>query len=128
MEGSRSLKRRHLVYYLEVFDGFTKVNSHVIVPVHPLPVINLVPTGIPESGQDSITVCVRDTVILDAGNADNPPEMQYMWSNGFSGRHLIARTNGNWIDFPPIPEAVRYIIDGGGLIPYLQKKFSGTGS
>ncbi len=86
-------------YYLEVFDGFTKVNSHVIVPVHPLPVINLVPTGIPESGQDSITVCVRDTVILDAGNADNPPEMQYMWSNGFSGRHLIARTNGNWIDF-----------------------------
>ncbi|MCK5878789.1 MAG: 3-isopropylmalate dehydratase [Holophagae bacterium] len=38
------------------------------------------------------------------------------------------QVDGNWIDFPPIPEAVRYIIDGGGLIPYLQKKFSGTGS
>ncbi len=44
---------------------------------------------------------------------------------------LIDRENnriqvdGDWIDFPPIPDAVRYIIDGGGLIPYLQKKFSG---
>jgi hypothetical protein len=64
-----------------------------------LPVIDLVPYGIPETGQDTITVCVRDTVTLDAGNADNPPEMQYMWSNGLSDRYLIAKTNGNWIDF-----------------------------
>ncbi len=86
-------------YYLEVFDGFTTINEHVIVPVHPLPVINLVPTGIPESGNDTITVCVRDTVVLDAGHADNPPEMQYMWSNASSDRYLVAKTNGNWIDF-----------------------------
>ena len=86
-------------YYLEVTDGFTIINTHYILPVHPLPEINLVPIGIPESGQDSITVCVRDTVVLDAGNAANPPDMQYMWSNGFSGQKLVAETNGNWIDF-----------------------------
>ncbi|NOZ14245.1 MAG: 3-isopropylmalate dehydratase [Acidobacteria bacterium] len=34
------------------------------------------------------------------------------------------QVDGEWIDFPPIPEAVRYIIDGGGLIPFLRKKFS----
>ncbi len=34
------------------------------------------------------------------------------------------QVDGTWIDFPPIPEAVRHIIDGGGLIPYLRKKFS----
>jgi len=38
------------------------------------------------------------------------------------------QVDGEWIAFPPIPEAVRYIIDGGGLIPYLQKKFSGKES
>jgi hypothetical protein len=86
-------------YYLEVTDGFTTINTHYILPVHPLPEINLIPYGIPESGQDSIRVCVRDTVVLDAGNAANPPEMEYMWSNGFSGQKLIAKTNGNWIDF-----------------------------
>jgi hypothetical protein len=42
---------------------------------------------------------VRDTVVLDAGNAANPPEMQYMWSNGWANRKLTAKTNGNWIDF-----------------------------
>ena len=34
------------------------------------------------------------------------------------------QVDGSWIDFPPIPEAVRHIIDGGGLIPYLREKFS----
>lgn len=32
--------------------------------------------------------------------------------------------DGNWFDYPPIPEEVRYIIDGGGLIPYLEKKLN----
>lgn len=34
------------------------------------------------------------------------------------------KVDGTWFDFPPIPEAVRHIIDGGGLIPYLKQKFS----
>lgn len=32
--------------------------------------------------------------------------------------------DSNWYDYPPIPKEVRYIIDGGGLIPYLEKKFN----
>ncbi len=86
-------------YFVEVFDGFTTFTAHVILPVHPLPQINLIPDGAFITGEDSITVCVRDTVLLDAGNSDNPPEMLYMWSNGLAQRYLTAKTNGNWIDF-----------------------------
>ncbi|MCF6170147.1 MAG: T9SS type A sorting domain-containing protein [Bacteroidales bacterium] len=86
-------------YFLEVTDGFTTTTAHVIVPVHPLPVINLVPAGSFVTGEDTVSVCVRDTVLLDAGHPDNPPEMEYMWSNGLSNRYLTAKTNGNWIDF-----------------------------
>jgi len=32
--------------------------------------------------------------------------------------------DGKEYSYPPIPEAVRDIIDAGGLIPYLQKKFA----
>ncbi len=33
------------------------------------------------------------------------------------------QVDGAWYDYPPIPEAVRHIIDNGGLIPYLEKRF-----
>lgn len=33
------------------------------------------------------------------------------------------QVDGEWYDYPPIPEAVRHIIDSGGLIPYLEKRF-----
>jgi len=32
--------------------------------------------------------------------------------------------DGSWYDYPPIPKEVRHIIEGGGLIPYLEKKFN----
>ncbi len=32
--------------------------------------------------------------------------------------------DGVWYNYPPIPKEVRYIIEGGGLIPYLKKKFN----
>ena len=32
-----------------------------------------------------------------------------------------------WYDYPPIPEAVRHIIDAGGLIPYLEQRFRKEG-
>ncbi len=38
------------------------------------------------------------------------------------------QVDGEWIDFPPIPEAVRHIIDSGGLIPYLKSRFEKGGS
>jgi len=43
---------------------------------------------------DSINVCVSDSVLLDAG-----PNMNYLWSNSSNTRKVLAKTNGNWIDF-----------------------------
>jgi len=86
-------------YYAEVADGYTTSSNHIVVPVHPLPVIELVPSGYPTLGPDTIAVCVRDTVVLDAGDENNPPVMEYLWSNNLSDRYLVAKTNGSWIDF-----------------------------
>lgn len=86
-------------YYLELFDGYTTDSSHIIVPVHSLPEINLLPDGYSFYGEDTITACVNDTIVLDAGNDDDPPDMIYMWSNNWSERDLIAKTNGNWVDW-----------------------------
>ncbi len=86
-------------YFLEVWDGFTTSDvTHAILTVHPLPVINLM-GDYQEIGTDTITVCVRDTIVLDAGGQNNPPDMGYMWSNSLDNRYLTAITNGSWIDF-----------------------------
>lgn len=85
-------------YYLEVDDGYNKYTSHIIVAVHPLPVIDLIPPDYVEIGQDTIVACVRDTILLDAGNESNPPGMDYLWSNNWAERYIVAKTNGNWYD------------------------------
>jgi len=56
------------------------------------------PEGYELYGVDTILVCVRDTVLLDAGNENNPPVMEYLWSNSWAGRYVVAKTNGNWFD------------------------------
>lgn len=86
-------------YFVEVNDGFTTAENFIVIPVHPLPIINLKPDGYPSMGQDTILVCVRDTVILDAGHEANPPDMNYLWSNNLSYRYLTTQTSGSWIDF-----------------------------
>jgi hypothetical protein len=86
------------VYYVEVDDGFTTFSNHIVVQVNALPQINLVPPGYPLVGTDTITACVRDTIVLDAGNASNPQNMQYLWSNSWANRYMVAQTNGNWWD------------------------------
>lgn len=85
-------------YFVEVNDGFTTSTAHVIVPVLSLPEINLIPPGYVQIGQDTIVACVKDTVLLDAGNDTNPPDMEYLWSNAWGERYMIAKTNGNWFD------------------------------
>lgn len=85
-------------YFLLIDDGFTYVDSiPLYLPVNPLPEINLIPAGYPVSG-DTISVCVRDTVIIDAGNDNNPNDMAYLWSNGWGERYLTTLTNGNFFD------------------------------
>ncbi len=86
-------------YFLKISDGFTMVDSILYtLQVNPLPQINLIPEGATHDG-NVIKVCVRDTVTLDAGNEANPPDMGYVWSNGWPERYLTAKTNGNLLDF-----------------------------
>jgi hypothetical protein len=94
-------------YFLEVTDGYTTYNSHVVVPVLPLPKIDLLPSGYIELGKDTIVACVRDTITLDAGDDSNPVGTEYLWSNNWAGQYMIAKTNGNWFDIQTYAVQVR---------------------
>jgi len=85
-------------YNVVVHDGFTSTSSFSVVTVNPLPIIDLIPQNAVLYGQDTIVVCVRNEVVIDAGNDDDPQGTSYYWSNGLFGRFLTTTTNGNWID------------------------------
>lgn len=87
------------VYTVEVYDGYKTVSNSTSVIVNPLPIINLLPEGYEYYGNDTIKVCVRDSVILDAGDVNNPGNMNYLWSNSATNRKLKVTTAGSWIDF-----------------------------
>ncbi len=80
------------IYQVEVSDGFTTASAQVTITVLPLPAIDLVPAGYTET-DNTIFVCVRDSVWLDAG-----PNLTYYWMNGATSQRQKALTNGNWID------------------------------
>jgi hypothetical protein len=69
-------------YNLLVNDGFNQRNGSTSVIVYPLPVIKL--------GPADTSVCIYDTVKLDAGN----PGSTYKWSNGSTKRTLTIATTG----------------------------------
>lgn len=81
-----------------VTDGFNQVSNSVLITVNTLPVLNLVPAGAQLFGQDTIVVCVRDTIVMLARQPEHPEGTQYFWSNYYTGDRLTASTNGNWID------------------------------
>jgi len=81
-------------YSLTVFDAFNTVERDVVVLVNPLPVVNLIkPEFIVQDGV--ITICVFDTIVLDAGN----PGAEYLWSNGSSQRELMTLASGISFDY-----------------------------
>ncbi len=70
--------------------------SHTTVTVNQLPIISLAPDG---SDADTIVVCVRDSVSMDAGYDDDPPNTEYYWlKNSYINRRYVARSNGSWIE------------------------------
>ncbi|MDP1623730.1 MAG: choice-of-anchor L domain-containing protein [Bacteroidales bacterium] len=73
-------------YSLTVNDGFNQLTGATNVVVYPLPEIYLGPA-------DS-TVCIYDTVRLDAGN----PGSTYLWSTGSKSRYLTTSTTGIGFD------------------------------
>lgn len=82
-------------YTLSLNDGFTTQQTSTTVTVNPLPVVNLVPPTY-VSINDTITVCVLDSIHMDAGYGNN---YKYLWQNGGSTQSQTAATNGTWIDF-----------------------------
>ena len=97
-------------YKLKVYDQFNNFfEDEVVVTVIPLEVINLIPDGIPPFGQDTIKVCVRDSVLLDAGRDDDPATTTYYWveSNTLSRYNKVV-TNGNWFDVQTHEVRVNY--------------------
>ncbi len=90
----------------------TEFTGHVNVTVHELPVIDLIPDGIIPFGQDSVKICVRDTLLLDAGQDGDPPGTIYFWDDNFEGRYYLASTNGNWIDFQTHQVYVKHGVSG----------------
>lgn len=69
-------------YHLTLTDGFNTATGNALVTVYPLPVIVL---GPPDS-----TVCIYDTIILDAGN----PGSSFEWSDGQETQAVTAAAVG----------------------------------
>jgi PKD repeat protein len=80
------------IYEVEVSDGFTIAAASITITVLQLPEVDIVPAGYTET-DNTIFVCVRDSVWLDAG-----PNLTYYWMNGATSQLQKAVTNGNWID------------------------------
>ncbi len=74
-------------YHLTLFDGFNQTTGTVNVVVNEVPVIHLGPLD--------TTVCVYDTIVLDAGNEGS----DYYWSNGATTRTIRVGTSGIGYDF-----------------------------
>ena len=73
-------------FHLTVNDGFNLVSGNVPVSVYPLPVIHL--------GPSDTTVCIYDTLLLDAGN----PGSEYSWSNGDHSQSILISSTGIGFD------------------------------
>jgi len=87
-------------YNLLLTDQYlTEFESNITIMVNPLPIIDLIPANTNYQG-DTIIICVRDTVTLDAGFDEDPSNSEYFWTKvNLANRFYTASTNGNWIDF-----------------------------
>jgi hypothetical protein len=74
------------IYTCTVNDGFNSVQGSVAINVRSIPYVNF--------GFGDTTICVYDTVVLDAGN----PGSDYVWSNGSTERTITVATTGIGFD------------------------------
>lgn len=87
-------------YTVTVSDGYNPpVTGTIGVELYPDPLIHL--------GPADTTVCIYDTVTLDAGN----PGSTYLWSNGATTRYISFGTTG--IGFDPQHYAVDVVSEHG---------------
>lgn len=99
-----------ITYTLTVTDQFdNSFENSVKVNVLPVEQINLVPDFITPIGQDTIVVCVRDSVLVDAGTDNDPETTTYHWVEANTlNRYNIIQTNGNWFDVQTHEVKVNY--------------------
>ncbi|NTV83613.1 MAG: T9SS type A sorting domain-containing protein, partial [Bacteroidales bacterium] len=74
------------IYTCTIDDGFNAAQGSVAVNVRAVPFVDM--------GFADTTICVYDTVTLDAGN----PGSTYVWSNGSSERNIQVATTGIGFD------------------------------
>jgi hypothetical protein len=74
------------IYTCTVNDGYNSIQGSVGLNVRPIPYISF--------GFGDTTICVYDTLVLDAGN----PGSQYVWSNGSDSRTITVATSGIGFD------------------------------
>jgi PKD domain-containing protein/type IX secretion system substrate protein len=86
-------------YTLVVNDTYKTISSDIIIIVNHTPVVDLLPQNISYWRYDTIKACVRDSVLLDAGDPLNPPLMNYLWSTSATTKSISGSTNGSWIAF-----------------------------
>ena len=71
---------QNTTYTLSVSDGFNSTVGSAIVSIYPQPMIYL--------GPPDTTICIYDTLVIDAGNAGS----DYLWSNGATSRSITVST------------------------------------
>ncbi len=69
-------------YFLTVWDGYNSVEGSTAVHIYPDPYIHI--------GPPDTTVCVFDTIRLDAGN----PGSQFLWNNGAASQSILVNATG----------------------------------
>ena len=100
-------------YDLQLSDQYgNEFAGHINVTVNELPEIDLIPENLIPEGRDTISICVRDTVMLDAGHDDDPPGTIYFWNGNFENRYYHASTNGNWMDIQTHSVYVKHGVTG----------------
>ena len=87
-------------YKLRLKDSFNQtINEQIEVVVKATPQINLIPEDIDTISEKTIIVCVKDSILLDAGWENNPPSVYYDWNNtGLNERYLLAISSGSWLE------------------------------
>jgi hypothetical protein len=88
------------IYHLTLTDQYdNEVEEDIEVTVYALPEIDLIPPGITPVEEKTITVCVRDSVLMDAGQEGQPEGTEFFWiGTGSQSRYYKAITNGNLMD------------------------------
>jgi hypothetical protein len=73
---------QNTTYHLSVWDGYNTATGSTTLTLYPQPLIHL--------GPPDTTICIYDTLVLDAGN----PGATYLWDHGATSRTIPITATG----------------------------------